>query len=66
MTTVSPTVDDYVAQYVKLRDYVKAQNDEFEERLKPYKGAMELIEAQLGEKMRENDVQSFKTEHGTA
>jgi len=62
----SPTVDDYVAQYVKLRDYVKAQSDEFEERIKPYKGAMELIEAQLGEKMRDNGVESFKTPSGTA
>lgn len=58
----SPTVDEYVAQYVKLRDYVKAK----EEELKPYTEAMELIAAQLGQKMRDNGVESFKTEHGTA
>jgi hypothetical protein len=58
----SPTVDEYVAQYVKLRDYVKAK----EEELKPYTEAMDLIAAQLGQKMRDNGVESFKTEHGTA
>ena len=62
----SPTVDDYVAQYVKLRDFIKKETDAFDERLKPYKDAMALIEAQLGQKMLDDGVESFKTEHGTA
>ena len=63
---IAPTIDQFVERYVALRDYVKKQTDEFEERLKPYTDAMELIAAQLGQKMRDNGVESFKTEHGTA
>ena len=66
MTHLSPTVDDFVAQYVKLRDFIKKETDAFDERLKPYKAAMELIEGQLGQKMLDDGVESFKTEHGTA
>ncbi len=62
----SPTVDDYVAQYVKLRDFIKKETDAFDERLKPYNDAMKLIEAQLNQKMLDDGVESFKTEHGTA
>lgn len=62
----SPTVDDYVAQYVKLRDFLKKETDAFDERLKPYNDAMKLFEAQLGQKMLDDGVESFKTEHGTA
>ncbi len=62
----SPTVDDFVAQYVKLRDFIKKESDAFDERLKPYKDAMALIESQLNQKMLDDGVESFKTEHGTA
>lgn len=57
---------ELIAQYIKLRDFVQAQEKVLEETLKPYKVGMETIANAMLARLNEQDTQSVKTTSGTA
>lgn len=59
-------MNQIIGKYVEYRDYVKAQQDALDEKLKPYKEAMATIETALNQHLLQTNQESAKTESGTA
>ncbi len=62
----TPTLDEIVLQYRKLRQKAEDIVNEAAERAKVYKDAMEQIENLLSSLMHEMGLKSLPTDHGTA
>ncbi len=60
------TVEQAVAQYVKLRDKKAELAAKHKDELKPFSDALETIEGFLLDKLNAEGVESFKTPEGTA
>jgi hypothetical protein len=54
-----------VAQYVQLRDYKKAANDEFKKGMKRVEDAIAKLEGEFLSQLIEQDVKSISTDAGT-
>jgi hypothetical protein len=63
---VLPDASVIVQRYVELRNYIKAENDAFAERLKPYQEAMKTLAGAADLLMKQTGQTALKTEHGTA
>ena len=63
MSTLTP--GQKVAAYIKLRDYIKAAEDEFKAGLARPKAAMEKLEGELLNDLNTSDTNSMKCEDGT-
>jgi hypothetical protein len=55
-----------VQKYIELRDTVDAFTKCYEDKVKPYKEAMETIANAMLGRLNDQQTQSVKTEHGTA
>lgn len=64
--TVTYSDADLVEKYVELRAKIKAEQETFDERIKPMKGALETIGNVLQATLVSRGADSTKTEHGTA
>jgi len=62
MTTPAEMVD----QYLKMRDWIDAEDSAYAAKIKPYKDAMALIEQIMLEHLNANGAQNLKCEAGTA
>ncbi len=60
------TVDQVIAQYIKLRDQKAELAAKHKDELKPLSDAMDSMEAWLLNKLNTDGVESFKTAEGTA
>ena len=60
-----PTAAELAGQYIKLRDWIKREQVEFDARLRPYKEGMAAIEGAAQQLLNEQDGQSIKTDQGT-
>lgn len=63
---MTPTVDDVVAAYMKLRTQKEAIEAKVKDEVATIKAKMEKLEAWIKEQADEQGVTSFKTNHGTA
>lgn len=59
------TVEDLVARYVQLRDFIKQKNDEFDEQMSRPKEAMRRLEGMLLERLNEQGAENVRTKAGT-
>lgn len=64
--TPPESMDDLVAQYVKLRDTIKAADDAHGAKLKPAKEYLKTLDAKLLERLNAIGGESVKTAAGTA
>lgn len=62
----SPTVDEVIKGYIKLRDHKKGMKDKHKEELAPVNAKMELLEGWLQRDLQTRKVDSQKTKEGTA
>ena len=60
------TADAVVARYIELRDYVNAEKKAFNERMKDYTDAMEMLEGVAAAMMKATGQRALSTDHGTA
>lgn len=60
------SMDGLIGMYVKMRDRIKAQDDEHKEKMKPAKELLEYMNNRLLEKLNEVGGDSIKTGEGTA
>jgi hypothetical protein len=63
---MSVTVDKVIAKYMRLRERKAAIEAEVKEQLEAVKADMLKLEAWLKQKLDEDGLTSFKTDHGTA
>jgi len=63
--TMPEDFDTIVAQFIKLRDAMKAKEEKFKEEIAPAKAYKEALENKLLEKLNEIGGDSVKTGHGT-
>jgi hypothetical protein len=63
---VAYTIDEIVAQYVKLRDKKAELAAQQKDAMKPLSDAMDIMEAELLKRMQADGVDSYKTQAGTA
>ena len=61
----TPNADKFVAQYVALRDKLKAMDEEHEKRKKPVREALEAVGGLLTELLEKTNSEAISTEHGT-
>lgn len=66
MSDAQFTPGDLIAKYREIRDKKEALEKAQKEALKPYKDGLETIANYLLKLMHEQNVTSFKCEHGTA
>lgn len=62
---IPETVDEIIAQFVRLRDRIKEADDAHKQRVKFAKDHLEKLEAVLMDKLNELGGESIKTSHGT-
>jgi hypothetical protein len=60
------TVNDVIAKYVETRDNIKALSDRHATEMEPLNRFKTLLEGWLLNHLNENQMDSAKTEHGTA
>lgn len=63
---MSNSIEEKIAQYVQLRDYKKAAQDELSKSLERVNEAMEVLENQLIGKLQELGANSMASDAGTA
>lgn len=61
-----PQADEIVAKYIEIRAFVKAEQDAFKERMRPYNSALEALEGAADLLMKQTGQKALSTEHGTA
>jgi len=59
------TIDQRVAQYIKLRDTIKERDDKHKEQMAPYREALEKLNAVLLQHLHTAGIESAKTAEGT-
>lgn len=59
------TTQDYIRQYVALRDKVEDMESAHKDRLKPFKTAMQTIENVLLDELNKLEADNIKTPEGT-
>lgn len=55
-----------IKKYIELRDWLEADSKSVDERQKPYKDAMSLLENTMQEILNKDGADNIKTEFGTA
>ena len=55
-----------IAKFKEIEGYVEARTEQFDEEMKPYKVAMETIEAGIKKQLLDHKLTSFKSDYGTA
>jgi hypothetical protein len=63
---MTPTVAAMVKKYIEFRDLLKARSDARAEEDKPYVEGMQVIEGMVALALKDQGVDSMKTEWGTA
>jgi hypothetical protein len=61
----SPNIEQRVAQYLKLRDAIKAQDDAHKEKMAPYRETLEKLNNLLLDHLNKVGVESARTDAGT-
>ena len=59
-------VKNIVETYIKYRDYIDKREDELKTELKVYRDAMKVLEAATNKVLTASNVESLRTEAGTA
>lgn len=59
------TIADLVRKYIDLRDRVKAMDEEHDQKTKPLRDAMQVIEGACAIHLKTDGSESIRTEHGT-
>jgi len=62
---MSYSLDDMVQKYLQLRDKKAELENRHKLELEPIKEALQTLEGIFGQFLEQNNMQSFKTEHGT-
>jgi hypothetical protein len=62
---MSVDFDTRVAQYVKLRDLIKAKESEFKEKISPYKVTLDKLNSVLLDHLNKVGANSVNTDSGT-
>lgn len=60
------TPSEMIGQYIQCRDWLEAEQGKFDERCKPVRERMQLLEGAVTEALLAAGGESLKTEHGTA
>lgn len=58
--------DQLVAKYIEYRDFVARKQAEFDEAMKPYTSAMEMIQNEIHARLNADGLDNIKTAAGTA
>ncbi len=66
MLDKSKTVDQLVAEHIKLNDWLASEAKRFDEHMKPFKEQLQMIAAQLLDLSNQQKWESIKTNDGTA
>lgn len=63
---ITVSADNIVNKYLELREFRKAEEKAFKERMQPYADAMEALEGAADLLMKQTGQKALSTEHGTA
>ena len=64
MTT--PTIGEMIAKHNEIKAFVETEQAAFDERIKPYKQAMQTLVTACGVELQNQQLQNFKADDGTA
>ena len=64
-TTAAPNLNERIAQFVKLRDYIKKEDDEHKKKLEPFREALEKLNNALLDSLNQIGVDSLNSASGT-
>lgn len=65
MNTPTTPIDKRVDQYIQLRDKIRDMEAKHKEQLKPYKEALDLLNAALVQHLNAIQAESVRTNYGT-
>ncbi len=60
------TPAEMIDKYVQIRDHKKKASEEFDATMKPVNEALQKLEAMILDKLNTDNIESIKTEFGTA
>jgi hypothetical protein len=59
-------VNEVITTYIKYRDYIDKREDDLKQELKLYRDAMKVLEAAVNKVLSAQNVESIRTDAGTA
>lgn len=63
---MSIKIGDAIAKYKEIEAFIEGEKEKFDEAMKPWIGALQVIENSIRKELLDQNLNSFKSEYGTA